>query len=131
MLFCSSPNTVAKTFRQTLLSWHFVLHHCFSYSQLYLPILLALYFAFCISHAIMFTDTFKCVNIEAIGLYAIIFDGLYGSSTLSSLLSTLVTIYRHYIHIYSTTNKTNHHSKHFIVGLLGLKLFLPPCFNGT
>ena len=37
----------------------------------------------------MFTDTFKCVNIEAIGLYAIIFDGLYGSSTLSSLLSTL------------------------------------------
>ena len=37
----------------------------------------------------MFTDTFKCVNTEAIGLYAIIFDGLYGSSTLSSLLSTL------------------------------------------
>ena len=32
---------------------------------------------------------FKCVNKEALELYAIIFDALYGSSILSSLLSTL------------------------------------------
>ena len=37
---------------------------------------------------ILFTDTFKGVNIEAIGLHTIIFDAVYGTLILSSLLYT-------------------------------------------
>ena len=78
----------------TSCSWHFVLHHCFTPSYVYLPILLALHFAFCIimpAEAMQscLLAPFKCVNTKATGLYAIIFDSLYRSLILSSLLSTL------------------------------------------
>ena len=48
------------------------------YSQLYRPILVALYPSVDAMQSCLLTP-FKGVNAEAIGLYAIIFDGLYGS----------------------------------------------------
>ena len=85
------------------LSWHFVLHHCFTPSYTSPPYSLSDLFCFLYHYAdtMQFCSClltpFIGVNIEAIGLHTIIFDGLYRSSILSSLLFTLAII--HYTHL--------------------------------
>ena len=58
LLLAAGLSTCQETFGHywTLLALHFA---PLFYYQLYLPILLALYFAFCRCHAILFTDTFQ------------------------------------------------------------------------
>ena len=79
------------------LSWHFVLHHCFTSSYTSPPYSLSSLFCFLYHYADAMQSCsclltpFIGVNIKAIGLHTIIFDGLYRSSILSSLLFILVT----------------------------------------
>ena len=87
--FCSSlwsfhlPRNI-----QVLCSWHFILHHCFTLSYIYLPILLALYFAFSRRHAILFTDIFQRCQYQS--HRTLCDDGLQGSSILSTPSFTLI-----------------------------------------